>query len=312
MRNTTIPAIGRVLLAGVMFAGFGATAARGVTLRWKLKAGETLHYVLDQKTTTTVTAAGKSFQVALTQTIEMGRAVTDVQPDGTADLTQTFDRLRSKIETPFGTFAYDSNDAKEPESAIARSQAALFKVLVGARFTFKMSPQGELSDIKVPDPVIKALREAGAGAGASGGAFSEDSLKNMIRESSLELPREDLVPGKSWTRQIKTPSPFGSMKLVKTYRYQGPETKTAHLEVIGMEMKTSVEPSSDPNVSLEIKSQDSRGSFSFDPAAGRIVESHVTDQMETTETFMNVELNRSVETSTVMKLVRIGGAQPPR
>src|SRR5690242_15955966 len=40
-------------LVGLVLAGMGGPAARGATLRWKFRPGETLHYVMDQKTVTT-------------------------------------------------------------------------------------------------------------------------------------------------------------------------------------------------------------------------------------------------------------------
>src|SRR5262249_10693052 len=148
-------------------------------------------------------------------------------------LTQTLDRIRTKIDSSLGTFEYDSKSDKPPEGAIAAGVVPTLKALVGATFRYKMSPQGELSDVQVPEGLLKALREAGPMGNV--GMFSEQGLKNMINESSLALPKEDLVKGKSWTRKATIPAPpVGTLTLDKTYTCEGPGDGG---EKIGLQVK---------------------------------------------------------------------------
>ena len=51
--------------------------------------------------------------------------------DGAADVTLTFDRIRTKIESPFGVFEYDSKAKQEPQGLIAAGLVPFLKALVG-------------------------------------------------------------------------------------------------------------------------------------------------------------------------------------
>ncbi len=105
----------------------------------------------------------------------------------------------------------------------------------------------------MPDQVTKALREAGPAGGAAG-MFSEDGLKNMIAESSLALPKDDLTKGRSWTRQTKVPTPpVGAMTLDKTYTYEGPDPQAGpNLDKVTLDTKIGIElapvANSDPKI----------------------------------------------------------------
>lgn len=310
----------RLMFSALRWAALGlAVLAAGapagaVTLRWKLKAGENLHYVMDQKTVTTATVplGGEKREVktTLTLTIDMTRTVRSVDAQGTADMTQAFDRVRLKIESMFGAIEYDSKSGKEPEGLIAASIGPL-KALVGSQFSFKMTPQGELRDVKVPESVARSLREAGAGQpGAE--AFSEEGLKNMIVESSLALPKEDLARGATWTRRVKGPaSPFGTTVLDKVYSYEGPDQSAAgRVERIGLTTKVTLEPAPDSKMTAKITAQEGRGTFDFDNASGRVTRSHVTEKVQMTVSIMNTDVDQSTDTTTDMKLVPAGQEAP--
>ena len=142
----------------------GPANVGAATLRWKFKPGETLRYAMEQKTVTTLKVPGQQLETTLTQTIDLSWAVKDVAADGTADVSWTIDRMRTRIESAIGAFAYDSKDEKVPEGPVAAALVPTLKVLVGAQFPFKINPQGELSDVKVPEKVAQVLRDAGPAA----------------------------------------------------------------------------------------------------------------------------------------------------
>lgn len=285
----------------------GSTGAEAATLRWKFKPGETLRYAMEQKTVTTLKVPGQQIQTTLNQTIDLSWAVKGVAPNGVADVSWTIDRMRTQIESPLAAFAYDSKAEKVPEGTIAAALVPTLKALVGAQFQFKVNPQGELSDVKIPEQVVQALRDAGPATSGSSSTFSEEGLKNMIIQSSLEVPGEDIAKGKTWSKQTKVPSPpIGTMTLDKTFTYLGPDPGSANIEKIGLATKIGVEPQPDSNVKFEIDAQEAKGDFSFDNAAGRVVNSEVHEKMETTATVMNQKIQQVVDTTTTMKLVPDG------
>ncbi len=316
MRTTMFSAL-RWGLLGLVVLAVGGPSAGAATMRWKFKVGENLHYAMEQKTVTTANLNGQEVKTTWNQTTNMTWSVKNVDDQGTADVTQTFDRLRSKIESAFGAFEYDSKAEKEPEGPIAAGIVPLLKALVGAQFSFKMSPQGELSDVRVPEGVAKALREAGAGAaggGAGAGPFSEEGLKNMIVQSSLALPKEDLTKGATWTRTTKAPTPpIGTLVIDKTYGYEGPDEQAGgHVEKIGLVSKIDLEPAPDSKITAKIKSHEGKGSFDFDNDAGRVIRSHVTEKMEMVMNIMNTDVKQNIDTTTDMKLIPTDEAKSPR
>jgi len=317
MRILRVSARRWVVVGLLVLAGSGASHASAAGLRWKFQPGETLHYVMDQKTTTSVKGGPQDVKSTMSQVIDLEWAVKEVGPDGLASLTQKITRVRTKIEAAFGAFEFDSKEAKDPEGLIGASLVPLLRALVGAEFTFKMSPQGELTDVKVPDKILETLKKMGA-AGGSGGMFSEEGMKNMVSESSLALPKGDLEKGKSWTKQTKIAMPpIGSMTLDKTYSYQGADTKDGkNLERIDLDTKVDIQPAPANNIEIKIQSQDGKGTFFFDNATGRIADSRVSEKLEMQFKLklmdQEKEITQGNETTTTMKLVPGGESDPSK
>jgi hypothetical protein len=291
-------------VALLLIAGTALPArAAAPSLRWKFTTGESLHYQMEQKAVTEVKANGQNIKTTVTQTLDTTWTVQSVDPSGAAAMAQSIDRLRTKIESPFGAFEYDSKSDKQPEGAVAAGIVPVLKALVGAQFKYKISPLGELSDIQVPEGLMKTLKDAGPTA-ANAGMFSEDGLKNMIRESSLILPAQAL--DQPWTRQKKIPSPpIGTQILDLTYKYEGTDNGEAK---IGTQTKVSLEPAPNSNLDVKLGAQDGKGAFYFDSKAGRVVRSSVAQKLEMIINVMNTQVTQTSDSTTEMKLVK---ADPP-
>ena len=287
-----------VLAAALSAAAAGRADA--ATLRWKFKKGESLHYQMEQKTVTQIKARGQDIKTTLGQTIDSTWTVESVGPDGAAEMSQTIDRVRTKIESAFGTLEYDSSAGKEPEGAIAAGVVPLLKALVGAKFQYKMNTQGELSDVKVPAGLVQKIKESGPTAGNTG-MFSEEGLKNLINQSSLSLPAEELTKDKTWARESKIPAaPIGTMLLEKNYKYDGPADGG---EKISLDIKMTLEPAPGGTIEVKVGAQKGGGSFIFDNAAGRVASSTVSEKMEMIIKVQDQEVNQSTDSTSTMKLL---------
>ncbi|SIO45478.1 hypothetical protein SAMN05444166_4868 [Singulisphaera sp. GP187] len=297
----------------LVVAGFSGASAHAATLHWKFQPGETIHYAMDQKTITSVKGGPQDIKSTMSQTIDMDWGVKEIGADGLTRLTQTVTRVRTKIEAAFGTFEFDSQASKDPEGPVAAGLVPLLRALVGAEFSFKMNAQGEMSDVKVPEKVLETIKKSGA-LGGNSGMFSEDGLKNMVIESGLAVPKEELGKGKSWARESKlSMQPIGTMTLDKTYIYQGPETKDAKdLERIDLVTKVDIQLTPGNNIDMKVQSQDGKGSFFFDNAAGRVAESTVSEKIEMVFKLkvgdQETQIIQGNETTTTMKLVNAQAA----
>jgi Family of unknown function (DUF6263) len=291
----------------VLAASFCTAAVRPTQgaepLRWKFQPGETLRYTMVQETTQGMKAMGQDFKTSLNQTVDLHWSVKNVS-DGVAELSQTIDRVRTKVDGPGNSFEFDSQSGKDPEGQIASLLTPMLKALVNAEFTFKMNGRGELSEIKVPQKLLESLRQAGPAANA-GGMFSEEGMKNLISQSSLILAEGPLEKGKSWSQQAKVPVPMlGSMVMNKTYTYDGASPKEAGLDVIVLDTQVTLEPAADSNIAVKITSQKGTGEFTFDPRAGRVVSSRVNDKLQMSLSVMGQELEQSTDTLTTMTLAK--------
>lgn len=299
--------IGLAVLVACLCSGAGQSVSGADAPRWKFHSGETLRYTMVQETTQGLKAMGQEFKTNLNQTVDLHWSVKRVSSVGVAEMSQTIDRVRMKVDGPGGGFEYDSEAGKAPEGPIANLLAPLLKSLVGAEFTLKMNSRGELSDIKVPQKLVESLRQASPAANA-GGMFSEEGLKNLIGQSSLALPEAALEKGKSWSNQSRLPVPMlGTMVMDKTYTYEGVDPKDAALVQIGLVTKVALEPAADSNVAVKITSHQGKGDFAFDAQAGRMVTSRVNDKMQMSLSVMGQDLEQSSVSITTMTLAK-GGA----
>ena len=89
-------------------------------LRWKFKPGETLRYTMVQETIQGMKAMGKDFKTSLNQTVNLHWSVKNVASDGVAELSQTIDRVRTKVEGPGNSFSMTHRRARSPKDRSLR------------------------------------------------------------------------------------------------------------------------------------------------------------------------------------------------
>lgn len=299
-------ATGRLVVASLAVAvGLQGAARADAPLRWKFKPGETVHYNLIQKTETTMKLAnGRTGGSKVSQNSDVRWTVESVSPEGVAELTQTIDRVRVRMDSVAGQppFEYDSaSDEPAPEGAVASQLVPVFKALAGLKCTLMMDPRGEIREVRIADSVVQSLEKSFQGG--LGHLFSKESLKNMIGQSSLILPEEAVEKGKTWTEKAKTPAPqLGTMITDKTYTFQGPEAADPSLVRIGLDTKTTLEPVADSQIEFEMKKQDGKGEFVFDTNMGRIVSSHIDVEMTQSIKTQGQLLEQTIVNKMEMKL----------
>ena len=109
---------------------------------------------------------------------------------------------------------------------------------VGAEFTFKMKPTGEIVDIKVPAETLKRLPRGRRPAGGPGPRSPRRrSRRPSCRRARRRSPRTPLEPGKTWTAQAGPGAPPALRRAGPgpDLHLQGPDPKSPNLVLIGID-----------------------------------------------------------------------------
>ncbi len=291
-----------ILLAiAVLMVGLGSSPTLAKTmLRWKFKEGDVLRYSMDQ---TTVTSgpdpiSGREMKQTLGLIMDMTWTVKSVDASGVASMSQKIDRVRVSGASGGNKFSSDSKEAGDA----AGIAGPLFNMLVGAEFTSKMNPRGELTEIKLSDKLLATLKGNNEPAGAQG-QFSEEGLKNMLTQMVIPLPEAGVDVGESWQRKLAVPAgPEGQTRQIEqTFTFKGPDPASKGLQTIDFTTKADP-PKPDPNVPVVLKKESATGRFGFDNAAGRIARSNSTENVEVAFTLEGKEIPSKIETTRVFTL----------
>jgi Family of unknown function (DUF6263) len=294
------------VLAGLMTGACGRNVRAQETLRWKLKAGDVLRYSTEQKMEMRFKGSTvRERKQTRSQTTQVSWNVKAVANDDVAEILLRIDRLSMRVEAPpYMPFEFDSTKAEAEVAEPFEGEARQLKAAIGAEFTFKMKPNGEIADIKVSEVTLKKIRDALPLEEVGQGGFSEQVLKDMLLQSSPPpFPLSAVEPGKSWSsKPAKVTLPQqGTIIMDKVFTLQGPDPKDPKIMLIGMEGRVTFEPAA--NVTAKIRAQEGKGSLAFDVEAGRIVNSRTTQRTELVMSSMGQDIDQTTDTTSTMTLV---------
>jgi Family of unknown function (DUF6263) len=263
-------------LAALFVAAVPAQAQ--TTLRYKFKQGDKLDYVIENKMTMKIDLGGKEIEMAINQNMEMAWKVESVANDGKARIQQKLMRIQFSMDTPMGKIEYDSKDGKAPPGPIGETIAPVFKALSGLEFTLTMDPRGEISDVKVPKDLLKAVNaQQLPGVGEM---FTEDGLKKMMAQSGISFPKDAVTKGKTWNQKLGFKMPFGEMKMDNVYTYEGTVQKgDRKVEQVSLKPTISLKPDENAPVAMTMKDGGGKGTAYFDNDAGKLVEMSMVQNM---------------------------------
>jgi hypothetical protein len=306
MRGTLI-GNGRAVLVELTMAisllGGWTSQPRAETLRWKLGAGEVLRYTMESKQVENFQVAGRNKKSTRSNTTNLSWNVKSVSENGDAEIVLRFDRVRMRIEQPpIVPLEFDSSPNKLEIPDEFESVDRQVKAMAGAELTFRLRPTGEVDDLKIPEQTLKKFREGISKDAPGAEQGSEESLKAFLMSSKFPtFPTAALEPGMTWAAKAsKISLPIGSLTIDQVFTFQGPDSKTPKLLLVGIEAKVSLEPAE--NVTAKIRKQEATGSLTFDAEAGRIVNSRNKQKMEMIITDRGQEIIQSSDTTTTMTL----------
>jgi len=284
LRLTSVLAALIILMTGVATADL---ARAETTLHWKFQPGQKLQYAVTQRATTVVTNSGLDFDVLATQIADLTCTVEQVADDGSADMKVVIDRVRMQAASPFGgQFEYDSKSGKPGEGQLWAMVGPLFEASLGQEIHVRVSPQGEVSEIKLPaalDAILTALEPHAVPQLMMGGGINRSTYRDMLALTFVRLPAKPVDPESHW--KVALPEPIGAVatRITElTFTYAGPSKKEGRtLDEIKVASQTTVDIDEDnPDFFLEVTGDETTGSVWFDTKAGRALETSLQQKLE--------------------------------
>ena len=282
-------------LAAIVFALSATPAHAQTNLRWKFAAGDKLQYTLAQKITSVGITAGMEITTTSDVTMDLHWDIKSVDANGVADMTQTIDRVRFKMNAPLTAIEFESQAQAKPEEVVSSALTSLMGGLVKVPFSLKVTPQGEPKDFVVPEKVLKQIKSSPVAANL-GPLFTAQGLEQLLTEVLIPFPAEPVAKGHRWERKLESKT----QTIETQYTYIGPEAREGReLEMVTYTTKLTLPAAA----RVVIKTQKAEGKLAFDLAAGRIVDSSVEQSAEMEILVGDMKTTRKVSSSSSVKLV---------
>jgi hypothetical protein len=304
------PRVGRAVFAGSVASAAMALFLLGPTgahaqqvLQWKLKAGDVLSYKTEHQTRMTAKSMGRQHKQTRSQVIYYHWTVASVSNEGIAEINHKIDRLTLHMDAPpFVPFDFDSKSPPAEVPEVFEAEARQMKATIGAEFNFQMKPSGEISNVRIPETTLKALRDALPAEKDSQSLFSEQGLKDTLLQSTPPtFPEGPVEPGKNWSsKPTKQVMPGWTMVTDRVYTFQGADSNSPKLMVIGMDTRVSLEPTE--TLTVKIRSQEGKGDLTFDTESGRVLSTHGTQKMDMSITANGQTVEQVTESNAAMNL----------
>lgn len=269
-----------------------AGAADPVSLRWKFEAGQTVKYEFSQKNDITVKSKGQEQKSFSELIFDLTWAVKAVAADGSADVVMTVDRVRTNVKNGEKTVLYDSKSKDEPEPAAAQ-MVAVYKAVIGAVYKIKVDARGRVVEATVPDAVTAVVKGSQYQAVADGGSvLSGRGVRNMFLQVIPPLPDAPLAIGGTWEERMDLPSGPLTVMLREVYTLTKADSDSVTIDA---KVITKMEPNAGMPLTVEITKDNGKATFEFDPKAGKIVKSLVTQSMDASMKVADQNIGQLIE-----------------
>ncbi len=289
----------------VCAAGFAHAAPNPEddSLRYKFKEGDKLTYQTEQLLKMEMNFGGEDVTVEVKLTMEMVMHVGKVDKDGKAAMTYTFNRIRMAVDSPGGKTEVDTKNATDPEDAMGKDLAKVLRLLAETEVKPTIDARGRLSNVKLSEKVVKALKELPAG-GAAGEMFTEEGMAKLIAQGGVILPEKTPTKGASWSNKVETKTGEVTAVANMEYTHQGTTNRgDRKLDKISLKPTTTLEFEENAPIRVAIKSQEGSGTVYFDRKSGRLIETTMTQEFVMEATADGQEIKQKIKSTLSTKLI---------
>lgn len=294
----TIRTINFLTAASMAFSCLTANAQD--TLQWKFRSQETLKYSVVQNMKTDMIIGGNNVNQTMNQAMDMSWQVLGSSADGNTVMNQVVNRIRMKMEGgAAGVIEFDTASTDKPANPIIATMGETFQKIVNQPFQVTMQPTGKIEKVEVPPELLAALK---SGAAGNVSALNEETLKQMMKQSAVTLPRQTVGPNSSWTSKQSVQLPFGTMNIDSAMTYlQKDAVGNAIIDVVP---KITVTPKEGAAIKMTLTSAEGRGQVTFNIAQGRVAQSRLDLTMSMKIEAANGQVfDQTITQTTAMTLV---------
>ena len=297
------PLLRFLAVSGILLACLVSHAEAQDELQYKFKVGDSFRYESDFKTGATA-QGGVAVRIELQ--FEGDWSVTAVDAGGKAKITLKVSRVRFSAFLQGGEVHFDSQN-KKPAEAAGGQMAVIFapflNSVTGLEITITVDPQGTITDLKLPKKLLAGLREMHGGPG-TGETFASEGFAHFLTLAIQPLPKGASAKGNAWERTADFRMRSGQMKIETKYTDAGPERRDGkQLRRISVKPTLSIGKGRIAAI-VSVKSQKvPAGFFLFDPAAGRLVEYRLTQDVEQEVPFGDTKQLQDVHSTWVVKML---------
>jgi hypothetical protein len=243
-------------------------------LRWKFEKGQALRYRTVQKNA--IEAGGIAIEQEMSQVMSLTTAEVDDQ--GTGTLTVKYESLAAR-GSGLLEYDYDSEkDKKESDNPMVKVLANL----VGQTFTMKVTPSGQVKEVKGFDKILEKMLAAGGDENSNmmfKQMLSDDTMKTMMQQWFSPLPAEKVAKGEAWSNDVSMPvPPLGQMKMTFKSRLADVKDGSAHIDQdIKIELVANKNAEALP-IPVEMKDVKGKSTAVFSVEKGRFLSSKIEIQ----------------------------------
>ena len=294
--KTSLRIASRLGLLALILAGPMASARSASD--WKPRAGDRLLFELTLANYVKYDVNGKVFETGGSSTLDLTWAVKDVAPNGDAQVTLTIDRLRTSSQGSSSKSEFDSN---QKPGATSSPLAPFYAGAIGESYTARITPAGEVLDLKVPAKLTESL--SGTPFLGPKNASSLLSIEStLVSPEAIQALIRWLIPRES-TAGRPVELPIGQFRFAITNRRVSPAGSAR------VENETVAVVKSAPGIPLkvEVDRQKGRGLQTFDASSGLLTDSTSEQSVDLTIGNAGRTLRQTIELTASLKCL---GATP--
>ena len=192
----------------VALAASFAEAAEKMQYRLKLQKGKKYYLRMITETKTSYTLMGRERPMEEVIGFGYNFDVNDIDMNGNAWVTCTFDWIKLNYKGPGGQVVYDSTQLFSPAAPAAKRSS----LLLGARFQIITTPLGNVKQVtelqrmfKKIEKNIKKRRQESFMLESLKGQFTEKTIKQIFESHLAVYPETAVGVGDSWRKTVVAP-----------------------------------------------------------------------------------------------------------